>query len=83
MLLYDNIQWKWAGIVKNISKQFGNFIEIAKAELSQYYKGIYNMIKYEHMKIDGKGKLLYPNMILFSQSEQHYICEVFGLSDKF
>lgn len=66
-----------------MNRNFNTFIGITNQQLNKYYKGIESMFKYGHIKTSGDGMLLYPNMVIFSESKQHYICEVFGLSEKF
>lgn len=58
---------------------FNQFISANQQVLTKFYKRIYNT----GYIADSGGKLLYPNIALYTETKDFYVVEVFGASERF
>lgn len=62
--------------------EFDEFVEINLKEWNEYFESVFCLISEGIWKL-GTGILLYPNIALFVETDDHYIFELFGATKNF
>lgn len=58
--------------------RFQDFIEINEKLWDEYFSQIFREILYKNMVLEDGGVLLFPNVMLFTETDTHYIVELLG-----
>lgn len=62
--------------------KFREFIDSSSYLLEKYFSSLYTEISTERIKLE-VGKILFPNLSLFTETKEHFILELFGAANFF
>ena len=62
--------------------EFNEFITLNIEYWNKYFKNLYTKIKKKEINLE-EGMLLYPNIMLFTETDKHFILELFGAQRDF